>query len=216
MIHTTMALAKLLATDSVITPQSYFLLDQPCTLGRMVDNTIHINKRNVSRYHAEIYFTNDCFWLIDRGSRNGTFVNDYQISSDQAYCLKNNDFIGFGNNRRLLIFICDNATTEIEHGTEYNLLFTQKTMQFHLNQKPIPIRTGTMKFKLFKHLYDHRGRICSLESCVLAYQPPNYRYDPSMDNPNLHTHMSQLRMLLADIYPAEMIVTYPNLGYKLV
>ncbi|WP_054533652.1 FHA domain-containing protein [Herpetosiphon geysericola] len=216
MTITRLALAKLLATDSAITPQSCFLFDQPCTIGRMVDNTVHIDKRNVSRYHAEIYFAAEHFWLLDRASRNGTFVNDYKIEPNQPYRLNNNDSIGFGTNRRLLVFMCDNATTEIEAQTEYTLLFEEQQLQFYLNQTPVPIRAGTMKFKLLKHLYDQRGRICSLEACVRAYQAPDYRYQPSLDHPNLHTHMSQLRMLLADIYPGEIIVTYPNLGYKLL
>ena len=48
----------------------------------------------ISRRHCSLFYETekDCFWLIDHGSRNGTFVNNKRIPSGQKIYLKRGDY----------------------------------------------------------------------------------------------------------------------------
>ena len=58
------------------------LIDLPAegaTLGREVDNSIRLAVSSVSRHHATLAFQGGAWWVEDRGSANGTFVNDQAV-----------------------------------------------------------------------------------------------------------------------------------------
>jgi adenylate cyclase len=51
-----------------------------CRLGRAADNHIVIDAEKASRYHAAIHAQDgNEFWLLDLGSRNGTFLDDHRV-----------------------------------------------------------------------------------------------------------------------------------------
>src|SRR5215218_2327214 len=51
-----------------------------CRIGRAADNHIVIDGPKASRHHAAIHAQDETeFWLIDLGSRNGTFRNDHRL-----------------------------------------------------------------------------------------------------------------------------------------
>jgi adenylate cyclase len=51
-----------------------------CRLGRAADNHIVIDAEKASRYHAAIHAQDGSeFWLLDLGSRNGTFLDDHRV-----------------------------------------------------------------------------------------------------------------------------------------
>jgi transcriptional regulator with PAS, ATPase and Fis domain len=51
----------------------------PVTIGRSVDNGLHLVDTAVSRLHCELVPEGDYFLLRDNGSRNGTFVNGVRV-----------------------------------------------------------------------------------------------------------------------------------------
>jgi pSer/pThr/pTyr-binding forkhead associated (FHA) protein len=53
-------------------------------LGRADDNDVVIQDDGVSRFHAELLYTNGSLWLRDAGSRNGVFVNGNRVVGHQA------------------------------------------------------------------------------------------------------------------------------------
>ncbi len=67
------------------------------TLGRSEGNTIRLDDRRASRYHAQIEWRDEEVWISDLGSSNGTFVNDEQIS--ELRLLADGDTIGIGESR---------------------------------------------------------------------------------------------------------------------
>lgn len=70
------------------------------TLGRASDNEIAFSDdSNVSRYHAEIEFDGDDFWLVDLGSSNGTTVNGERVKNKAL--LKNEDEIILGGSSKV-------------------------------------------------------------------------------------------------------------------
>ncbi|WP_293071558.1 MULTISPECIES: adenylate/guanylate cyclase domain-containing protein [unclassified Moorena] len=73
------------------------------TVGRSYDNNFVLSDRWISRNHAMLQCTeNGDFYLIDLGSRNGTFVNGRRVSIPVT--LRNGDHLTFGQTE--LEFYC--------------------------------------------------------------------------------------------------------------
>lgn len=66
-----------------------------CAIGRSPENHVVVAGEKISRRHALIHCQNETeFWLVDLGSRNGTFRNGVRIKQPTA--LRNGDTIGVG------------------------------------------------------------------------------------------------------------------------
>src|ERR1700747_2353397 len=65
----------------------------PFTVGRKVDKDLVIADPRVSRDHAQIVLESGDFFLVDQGSKHGTFVNGERI---QRQKLERNDRMEFG------------------------------------------------------------------------------------------------------------------------
>ncbi|WP_376793733.1 FHA domain-containing protein [Thermogemmatispora sp.] len=66
------------------------------TVGRASDNQIRLNDPQVSSHHAEFRAEGGGYSLVDRGSTNGTFVNDRRLPSQVPQRLNPGDRIRFG------------------------------------------------------------------------------------------------------------------------
>jgi hypothetical protein len=65
----------------------------PCTIGALRDNALQINDESVSRYHAVLDRKDGRFFITDRGSANGTYVNRNKTQHAE---IKNGDQLRFG------------------------------------------------------------------------------------------------------------------------
>lgn len=74
----------------------YYLTGRSYQIGRDENNDIFINDRSVSTRHAQIRFFNQAFYLWDRGSKNGTLVNNEIVDQVQ---LNHLDSIQFGRKK---------------------------------------------------------------------------------------------------------------------
>lgn len=59
----------------------------------------------VSRLHAEINLQNEQITLTDKGSANGTLLNQQRLKKDTPYMVKNGDEIRFGNMSVYIYFL---------------------------------------------------------------------------------------------------------------
>lgn len=67
-----------------------------CSIGRDAQNVLVVTGEKVSRRHALIHSQNENeLWLVDLGSRNGTFLNSRPIK--QPTRLRDGDMIGIGS-----------------------------------------------------------------------------------------------------------------------
>jgi len=66
------------------------------TIGRADDNDLTLEKPTVSRHHAVVTEEGDRWFLEDRGSFNGTFLNGQRIQAGAKVPLRHGDRIGFG------------------------------------------------------------------------------------------------------------------------
>jgi sigma-B regulation protein RsbU (phosphoserine phosphatase) len=65
----------------------------PFSIGRKTENDLVISDPRVSRDHAAIVLESDGYYIVDRGSKLGTFVNGLQVERQK---LNRNDRIEFG------------------------------------------------------------------------------------------------------------------------
>lgn len=82
----------------------------PFTIGRLPENDVVLTHPYVSRRHAEIVRENGTYYLLDIGSRHGTFWNGQRIAGRQA--LQAGDTLAFGTlDGPLLQFGVNDATS---------------------------------------------------------------------------------------------------------
>jgi serine phosphatase RsbU (regulator of sigma subunit) len=100
-------MAMLVRTRGTHQGKWVYPLENRCVLGRSLECDIHDLFKNtsaVSRFHAQIDYDGKQFVIEDKGSRNGTLVNDQRIAGKQT--LRNGD----------RITICDVELTFHEEG----------------------------------------------------------------------------------------------------
>lgn len=76
-------------------PKTYnYEYDQPVvTLGRLKENDIQLPHSTVSGFHAQILKEGENYYLVDRGSINGTFLNDQRLLAGEKKLLQDGDTI---------------------------------------------------------------------------------------------------------------------------
>ena len=76
-------------------PKTYnYEFDQPVvTLGRLKENDIQLPHSTVSGFHAQILKDGENYYLVDRGSINGTFLNDQRLLAGEKKLLQDGDTI---------------------------------------------------------------------------------------------------------------------------
>jgi hypothetical protein len=85
------ARASLILADGTERP-----LESEFTIGRADDNDLTVEKPTVSRHHALVIEEGDRWFLEDRGSFNGTFLNGSRIQPGAKVPLRHGDRVGLG------------------------------------------------------------------------------------------------------------------------
>jgi hypothetical protein len=69
------------------------------TIGRDESNNMVLEdkRKSVSRKHAEIRLDEGIYFLVDLGSRNGTFINNYKVNPNHPYALEHGSEIAIGD-----------------------------------------------------------------------------------------------------------------------
>jgi pSer/pThr/pTyr-binding forkhead associated (FHA) protein len=70
------------------------LPEEKTTIGRLPENTLHIDDSSVSSNHAEIIYESHSFFVHDLGSTNGTFLNGAKV---ETAVLNHADELRFGS-----------------------------------------------------------------------------------------------------------------------
>ena len=91
---------RLIVVDSAgssLAAGTTFVVRPLTTIGRNPDNDITLDEPFVSGVHAELRLDRDRWWLHDRGSTNGTFVNGNRVET--ATGIRTGDIVQFGRVR---------------------------------------------------------------------------------------------------------------------
>jgi hypothetical protein len=92
--------ARLIVVDpgaTTLTPGDALPLRPVTRLGRSLDSTIVLDDTFISAEHAVIVHRDGAWWLSDRGSTNGTAVNDRPVQGEVG--LASGDVVAIGDVR---------------------------------------------------------------------------------------------------------------------
>lgn len=81
-------------------------------IGRSAVSDMVVDEPSISRQHAAIRGDGQGFWLMDLGSRNGTFINGTRVGADPQK-LKNWDKVELGGMSMHWIFMESQDTIEV-------------------------------------------------------------------------------------------------------
>lgn len=95
------------ADEFIVIEQSPFLV------GRRPENHAHIPRPDVSGAHAEILFENGFWWVYDKQSTNGTFINGRRISERTA--LQVGDIVYFATKGYQIVTSADEIDRVVEN-----------------------------------------------------------------------------------------------------
>jgi len=73
-------MAKLVILNQGMTGRSHELTVDRTTIGRVEDNTFHIQDASVSSHHCEVHLRGSDILIRDLNSTNGTFINNDKVS----------------------------------------------------------------------------------------------------------------------------------------
>ena len=84
--------------SDITSSQTFKFVQRTITLGKDVSNNIRLYSpdESVSEIHAEIYTVRDNFFIIDRGSRSGTYIENIKLVQNRSYLLKEGTQINIG------------------------------------------------------------------------------------------------------------------------
>jgi pSer/pThr/pTyr-binding forkhead associated (FHA) protein len=85
----------------------------PFSVGRKIDKDLVIADPRVSRDHALIVSENGKYYVVDQGSKHGTFVNGERI---ERKGLERNDRLEFGIREVVLCRVPSGSTPNLEFG----------------------------------------------------------------------------------------------------
>jgi DNA-binding winged helix-turn-helix (wHTH) protein len=196
---------KLIALADGIQPIKFLLEADICTIGRWEHCQIVVQMETVSRLHAKIERDGPYYVLSDMESANGTYVNGQPI--DIRYHLRDGDKIGLGGSDPMLSFVDPKTTLRATP-----LHYDTQTATFSINQKPVKLPPSL--HDLLLHLYNHRGQLCTRESCARAIWKRNF--DTETDNDALDRAVANLRQRLREVDPDnQLIEVRRSMGYIL-
>ncbi|XP_015171960.1 PREDICTED: angiogenic factor with G patch and FHA domains 1 isoform X2 [Polistes dominula] len=118
------------------------------TMGKEEDNLVVIPDMNVSKYHARFFYNEktNSYWIVDSGSRNGTFLNGKRLSvakqESVSYEIVHGSIIQVGNTKLLCHIHSGNKTCGhcepglVQHSanTEENVLSKKTTHKQELRR----------------------------------------------------------------------------------
>jgi DNA-binding winged helix-turn-helix (wHTH) protein len=140
-------------------------LSRTLMVGRDPTCDIHVQDRQVSRFHARITPTAEGVTIEDLGSKNGTNHNGAELST--PIMLQDGDLIGIALAQQFL-FLTSDATMPLAEGGSRSgrLLMDQKSRQVWVNQQQLVPPLSAQQFKLLWMLYEHQGQVISRSELV--------------------------------------------------
>lgn len=201
-------------------------LSGPVTgLGRAADNQIVVNSNRLSRYHAQIVFSQGQYWLRDLGSKNGSRVNGQPVQGEQKLAAGDHIMlgdvqftfeIGLLETETASYFPPENLARTPVRGLAPVLQLDLAAMEVKLNGQVLAPPLSLLEWKLLVLLYQNQGKVCSrdliIETVYQPLDPENTPYDSAIE-----TLVSRVRKALkmADPNQKPYIRAIRGVGYKL-
>ena len=154
----------LVAQDGPLKGQRWSL-SRTLMVGRDPTCDIHVQDRQVSRFHARITPTAEGVTIEDLGSKNGTNHNGTELTT--PIMLQDGDLLGIALAQQFLFLTSDATMPLAEGGLRSGRLFMdQKSRQVWVNQQQVAPPLSAQQFKLLWMLYEHQGQVISRSELV--------------------------------------------------
>ena len=98
------------------------------SVGRNDQRDICIKDPSLSSYHCDFIHTEDGYFICDRGSTNGSRLNNVSLNAEEMYPLKNSDLLQLGSLEVMFDFDDGSSQTVSRTETGIDLTSTQTGM----------------------------------------------------------------------------------------
>lgn len=188
-----------------------------CFLGKSSSSDVIIDNPYVSRRHAQISRDKDGYLIRDLGSKNGTFVNGFQLKG-RDHRLNNGDRIEFGVDQVVLKFQQWGTTVTlppINQSTGDGLLVDKHTRDVWIDGQKVDPPFSRKEFDILHLLFERRGEACSKNDIAIGGWPERARGD--VGDQDIQQYIRHLRLRIEpDPSHPQYIVTVSGFGYRLV
>jgi len=185
--------------------------------GEPAKNVIAFSDQFISRRHAEIWYSDGCFFIRDLHSKNSTKVNGVLLQANTDCRLGDNDVIDLANGKVLIRFKQVGGTQAITIENTADALDSKIWVDTHAReawingQKLEPILTRT-EFDLLSYLYINKNKACSKDEIAAHVWKEEFITDQQIEQ-----YIYRLRRRIeVDPNEPQIITTLRGYGYKLV
>lgn len=187
--------------------QEHHLTEAITQIGRSVENHIVITSKRVSREHARILKDGRKLTIEDRGSANGTFLNDDRLLASVQ--LRDGDRISIGG---VILVYHDPDTTVRDDDPFPELEVDTPAGVVRVNRKVVSL--SPKEFVLITYLFERIGEVCSKDQISQAVWP---EYKGAVYDYQIENLIRRLRTKIEnDPALPQLLLTIRGLGYKLV
>lgn len=197
------------------------ILDQAVTpVGREAPNSIlRLHDMEVSREHTVILFEADSYMIMDRNSRNGTYLNGVRLDT-RKHVLNDGDVIDIHSYR--LVFKTDLSTVGVDYVPRQIVAapplpeedFTVSMAAGDALVRGVPIGATPTEYALLEYMYDEFDSFRLFPQ--LKAHINEFESIADTGNGTIHTHMNNIKNKLNKFTdPPVKIVNRWGRGYKL-
>jgi DNA-binding winged helix-turn-helix (wHTH) protein len=148
----------LYVSDGEFAGQEIEIDGESLTIGRTPDRDWCIPSKKISRYHAQIFWQEGHWWIEDKASKNGTFVNQSRISEPVILC--GGDKVQLAG--ALVFEFRDPEATLEETSTQIRSLgiwVETKKGEVFINNKLLNPPLSPQLYRLLVTLWQYRGKV---------------------------------------------------------
>ncbi len=181
------------------------------TIGRAEDNTVVVDDRWVSRYHAQIRREEGRYLVVDLGSKNGTLLNGRRLAAPTP--LADGDQVQVAPLIKLT-FVDYGATAPLPGESHApGLVLDAETRQVWVRGRPLSPPLSAVQFTFLALLVTQPGRVFSRDEVIAVLWPEDSAEGISDEAIDALVRRVRLRLRELDTQH-EYIVTVRGYGFK--
>ncbi len=203
----------LIAREGQFDGQQWTIDQDEFVIGRGSDCQVILPERQVSRYHAKIWFENGRYLLEDLESKNGTHLNGVPVEG--KVMLQDGDEVSIALAVKL-VFVGTDATLPLTFDPpqqEGNLVIDPAQRTVTVMGKELDPPLSLAQFRLLELLYDANGAVCSRDAIVDVVWPGTDGLGVSEQA--IDALVRRLRDRLAELDEYNYVVTVRGHGFRL-
>lgn len=203
----------LIAREGQFDGQQWTIDSEEFVVGRGSDCHVILPERQVSRYHAKIWYENGRYLLEDLESKNGTYLNGAPVTEKVA--LQDGDEISIALAVKL-VFVGTDATLPLTFDPphpEGNLIIEPAQRSVTINGRELDPPLSLAQFRLLELLYESHGAVCSRDDIVDVVWPGTEGLGVSEQA--IDALVRRLRDRLAELDEYNYVVTVRGHGFRL-